>query len=118
MMPFGANPELTELTRRLIRLRRAHPALSRGIQIEVLASRHVYAFVREAEGERALVVLNNSREARSRTLVLPAWIGWDGEWRDAQSGERFTAAKGRLQVGLPKRSARVLLCGEAATSAG
>ena len=87
--------------------------MSRGVQIEVFANRHIYAFLREADGERALVVLNNSREARSRTLILPAWIGWDGEWRDALGGERLTSSKGRLHIDVPRRSARILFAGEA-----
>ena len=49
---------LFSLYRRLTRLRRSSPALRRGSYRTVPAPRGVFAFVREADGQRVLVALN------------------------------------------------------------
>lgn len=50
------------LYRRMIRLRREHPALSLGTYEPVLEEHeHIYAYLREYEGERWLIVLNFSK---------------------------------------------------------
>ena len=56
---------LLTLTRRLLSLRRAHAALHSGDYQTVMAADGVYAYLREAEGERFLVVLNFTAEPRA-----------------------------------------------------
>ena len=70
-----ANPSsLLSWTRRLIRLRKSHPAFGRG-SLELLQphNRTVLAFVREHESERILVVANLSRFAQQAQLDLSRW---------------------------------------------
>lgn len=108
MMRFGADPELTAFMAKLVKLRRSTPALTRGTQLPVHVDRAVYAYLREHEGTRVLTVLNNSRREQQRTLKLPAWIGWSGNWRDLLAEGTLTANAGKLALTLPPRSARVL----------
>jgi alpha-glucosidase len=61
---------LFNLYRRLIGLRRAHPALSRGAYRPVADTANLLAFERAAEGERLVVALNFSG-AVSESLILP-----------------------------------------------
>ena len=56
------------LYRRLGWLRKASPALRRGSYRTIAAPRGVFAFSREAEGERALVALNFTKSAQMVTL--------------------------------------------------
>ncbi len=53
----------------LLKLRREHPALRRGVQKHVAVADKYYAFTREGEGERLLVVFNNG-DAESITFDL------------------------------------------------
>jgi alpha-amylase len=64
--------------RRLIALRRAHPALSRGTHQTVAAEGDLLVFLRQdaATGDTVLVGINRGRTAASARLDLPA--GWGG----------------------------------------
>jgi maltose alpha-D-glucosyltransferase/alpha-amylase len=72
-----ANPSsLLWWMRRLIGLRRRHPAFARGsLQFVECDNHRVLAFVREYEGERVLVVANLSRFAQAAHLSLGAYAG-------------------------------------------
>jgi alpha-amylase len=109
-MPFGADPEIEEHTRRLVKLRRAVSAFTRGRTIEVLADREVFAFLRDDHETRGLCALNNSRAAQERTLSLPG-SGKPAVWLDASTGERLVERDGSLKLSLAPRSARVLVVG-------
>ena len=73
-----ANPHsLLWWMRRLISLRRRHPAFGRGT-MEILSpdDRRILAFIRRTDDERLLVVANLSRFARSVELDLAEHAGW------------------------------------------
>jgi alpha-glucosidase len=59
------------LFRRLIRLRRATPALRDGDQTMLDAAPHVLAWVREADGERWLTAINMSLHDQATGILLP-----------------------------------------------
>lgn len=59
---------LFSLYRRLIWLRKSSPALRRGSYRTIAAPRGVFAFARQAEGERALIALNFTKSAQVVTL--------------------------------------------------
>jgi cyclomaltodextrinase / maltogenic alpha-amylase / neopullulanase len=54
-----------------IALRREHPALRRGTVEVAGAQRRAIAFVREADGQRALVVVNAGRASETISIDLP-----------------------------------------------
>jgi alpha-glucosidase len=65
---------LLNFTRRLIALRKEHPALRRGDFIPLSASRHVLAYLRKSGEGTILVVLNFSKRRKSLSLppdILP-----------------------------------------------
>jgi maltose alpha-D-glucosyltransferase/alpha-amylase len=72
-----ANPQsLYWWMKRLIALRKRHPAFGRGtLQFLQPDNRKILAFVREHEGETLLVVANLSRYAQWTELGLEAWEG-------------------------------------------
>lgn len=67
--PERWKPEIRAAVRQLLALRRAHPVLRRGAFEVAYAEDRVFAFYRVLGGERALVVLNNTRVPRE--LALP-----------------------------------------------
>jgi alpha-glucosidase len=70
----AADPaSMLSLTRRLIALRRASPALTRGDYAPVSAGDGVLVFERRAEPDRMLVALNFTHESRSVELPPGTW---------------------------------------------
>jgi glycosidase len=68
----GRTPEEQDIyahVQSLLKLRREHPALRQGVQRHVAVADKYYAFTRESEGERLLIVLNNG-DAEYITLDL------------------------------------------------
>jgi alpha-glucosidase len=83
---------LFSLFRRLVWLRKSSPALRRGSYRTVRAPRGVFAFVREADGERVLVALNFTKTAQvvsfgsgSTRVMLSTSHSRDGEETDLQN---------------------------------
>jgi len=107
--------------RRLVALRNDHPALrSLAFQAAESAARSVYAYLRHAEGEAILVVLNLGQEAtdealltwRDSSLAAGRYVAVDllsGEEAQPLSVEASGAVSGYLPVPeLPARSALLL----------
>jgi alpha-amylase len=97
--------------KRLIEIRKSHPALRRG-GFTMLAGRddrHL-AFAREhaASGDRVLVLANREAAPLTAELTLPA--GWPaGAQRDLLTGEVFAATEGRLRAELAPTSVRIVV---------
>lgn len=69
----GRTPEQQDIfahTQALLKLRREHPALSTGVQKHVAVGDKYYAFTRETDGERLLIVFHNADAAENLTLDL------------------------------------------------
>ena len=67
----GRTPAAREMfrhTRTLLRLRKEHPALTRGTLVHYPPVDEAYIYFRETEGDTILVVANNSKIARSVSL--------------------------------------------------
>lgn len=89
--------ELLGFYMELVRLRKAHRALRDG-SIEVLTAekgRAVFAYAREAQGERLIVALNAGN--RKEELSLQA----DGFWTDIHTGATVQPVRGCLTASLP-----------------
>ncbi len=103
------NRDLFNHYRKLIHLRREHPALQTGGFETVLADaeRDLYAFKRHNADETLVVVVNNAataQEVRLSTDGLPP----HSVWRDLLSGAVFTAEYGAIRVPLAAKSGGVL----------
>lgn len=99
--------DLREQVRRLGQLRRCSPALRRGGRTPVVVEDDVYAFVRAAEGQAALVLLSRAGEARA--LAVPGMSLEPGSYVDALTGDAFEIGAGATDVMMAPRSLRVLL---------
>ncbi len=103
------NQQLFDLHRRLIALRRSHPALTQGGVETLRTFNAVYAYHRYWEDDHVIVVLN-PREARSDFRIpLQGAAHAAQEWQDVLSAQRYRADRtGTLLVDLPQRAGLVL----------
>jgi alpha-glucosidase len=69
----GDPASILSLYRRLLRLRRGSPALHAGNYTPLEAGEDLFVYIREAGGERKLIVLNFANESRS--LTVPGTAG-------------------------------------------
>ena len=120
-MPWGAravapghglarDEALRAYYKRLIALRREHPALSAGGFRRVSSEGDLLVFERSdaAGSDRVLVALN--RGAAPAEVVLPAPDGWPGDaGTDALSGEKAQRRGADLQVSVPPRAVRIYI---------
>jgi cyclomaltodextrin glucanotransferase len=104
----GKDSPIYRNLRRIATLRRASPALQRGLQLDLAMMGDIAAFYRvyEHEGttQTALVVLNKGDVARSialDTLLQP------GQWRDAFDDKRVRVGDA-LKLAVPAHGVRVL----------
>lgn len=72
----------------------------------VQATGGVFACLREAQEQRALVLIRFHPETIESSVTLPAGIS--GTWKDALTGETFTAS-GKLRLPMSAHTARVLI---------
>lgn len=118
-MPWGArnvppgagkprDEELRSFYKRLIAVRKAHPALSRGVHAGLSTDGDVYAFLRaDAETKDAVVVALN-RGASPGALRFRPPAEWDGaEIRELLSGVPAPRSDSTIDETLPPRSVRV-----------
>lgn len=74
-MRFEAgNPILAEV-KKLIAIRRSHPALTHGVQMHLAMDRDMYAFGRLTADQQAIAVFNCATSSRALRIPLPAPVG-------------------------------------------
>jgi alpha-amylase len=129
-MPWGARAQppgqgvardevLRAYYQRLIAVRRAHPALTRGAFRALATDGDLLVFAREDMAARDAVVVAVNRGAQEASGSVPLPAGWqDGAVREALSGARAEVRAGALAVRVPARTAQVYVTGGAATGAG
>ena len=91
--------ELFSYVQTLLRLRREHPALQSGKLWHLFSDETAYAFLRETEEERVLVVFNNSTEPRELKIPLHDTT--------AQGAAGFTQVFGKAKADVSKGEARI-----------
>ncbi len=105
-------PDLAPVLVRLARLRQRLPALRRGSYSELLVGARQFAFLREWEGQKAIVALNSDSAAIDLDLALPFQAGDFRDELEAEGGgkaEVFRAQGTRLRLRLNPGWARVLV---------
>lgn len=97
--------------RRLIEIRREHPALWRGSQKTLASGADWLAFLREdAAGDTVLVVANRGLAAAADVaLELPPSLAATNALRDELSGEVFQVSAGKTTIPMPAQSGRILV---------
>jgi neopullulanase len=91
--------ELFSYVQTLLRLRREHPALQSGKLWHLFSDETAYAFLRETEEERMLVVFNNSIAPRELKIPLHDTT--------AQGAAGFTPVFGKAKAGVSQGEAHV-----------
>ena len=99
------NHELAAFYRKAIALRHSHPALRGGAFRRVRVSDGAYAFLRETDEERALVVFNVARQPRRLRLEAMPFFAQPSEWAAAWGQGRYRADAGKMDVAVPARGA-------------
>lgn len=109
---------LRDYYKQLIRLRKAHPALTRGEYLSLTGPQDPWlAYVRHdtASKDSVLVVANREDQPLPVSLVLPAaWPG--GRVTNALGEEVLVPEAGKLQLTMPPKSVRIFLPVERTTN--
>jgi alpha-amylase len=101
---------LREDYKRLIAIRRAHPALWRGDHTGLSYEGDLLVFQRtdETSGDVVIVAVNRGREVATASFELPA--GWAGRSvQDIWNEESMTATTGPMEIEVGAREARILI---------
>lgn len=120
-MPWGArrvlpgaglprDEALREDYRRLIAIRRAHPALWRGVHRGLVTEKDLLVFQQEDAscGDTVIVAINRGGESAVARVPLPA--AWqEVELRDVWRGARVTRLEGAFELPLPPREGAVVV---------
>ena len=105
----GPQSPIFEPLRRIAQLRRASPALQRGLQLDLRLDGDEAAFYRvyqhDGVAQTALVLLNKGDAARN--IVVEALVQ-SGQWRDGLDGSTLQL-DGRIDLEVPAHGVRVLL---------
>ncbi len=96
--------------RRMIRLRKTHPALRRGDFHTLYAGAHSYVFARTLESDVVITALNRHPD-NPRTITLPIWQTGSlaSRFTDPETREKFEMVRGEVQITLPPKGVRLLL---------
>lgn len=105
--PERWNPRVVALYRRLIDLRRTHPALRRGVRRTLLTFNGVFAYRMSLEEDEVIVVLN-PREALPQVRLETG--SRRVAWREVSSGREYAASGGKITLEVVQaRSAQALV---------
>jgi alpha-amylase len=117
-MPWGArairpgagvarDESLREDYRKLIAIRRAHPALSRGVHSAISTEGDLYAFLQEAGDDAVLVAINRGRNTARFRISRPA--AWGNRSPEDLFGSGTVENKGpELDIEVPGHGSRIL----------
>ena len=95
--------------KKLIAIRRAHPALSRGTYESVSSAGDLLVFLRRDAASRDVVVVAVNRGAAPAMAKLDAPPEWAGKAvADALSGEPAVSVAGSIEIAAPPVGARIL----------
>ena len=110
--PAQWEADLLEFYKKVITIRKAHPALRRGSYVRLYASESlgVYAFLRQMDRQKVVVVLNNSESDYSVDVPVRGHLADGTTLRCLMSGEKCAVREDRLRgPALSPRSGAILL---------
>ncbi len=116
MMRFGNqldNAEKENLydIRKLIQIRRAHPALRYGDYYSIEADKNIFVFVRSDMNERVMVILNKNLNNQTVNLTLPVYYGTKNI-TDLISGDKISVTDNMASILVNGLGYRFLKLGE------
>ena len=96
--------------KKLIAIRRAHKALSRGVHTSLSSDGDLLVFLRSDEASRDAVVVAVNRGAQPATASFEAPAAWgDAPVQDEWTGEEVPRSGGRIEITVAPRDARILV---------
>ena len=108
--PAVDSKALEAAIRNFARIRAEHPALREGNYRQLNVASEQFAFIRECEGESAIVAVNASERAEEIFFAPGAQCGTRGYWRDVLDPSAvFRCAGERLAVTVPPSWLRILV---------
>jgi neopullulanase len=110
--PAQWEADLLEFYKKVITIRKAHPALRRGSYVRLYASESlgVYAFLRQMDRQQIVVVLNNSESDYSVDVPVRGHLADGTTFRCLMSSEKCAVREDRLRgPALSPRSGAILL---------
>lgn len=116
--PWEENPweetrwdhSLLNFFKRMIQLRKAHPALRSGEFKTLYAQGEVLVYLRQTNGERFIIVINRSQSPYLLDIPVPNTLAEGSLWHDQFSQGAARVVKGRLTgLSLPSLSGAVLM---------
>ena len=104
----GQRKKLFELYKKLVAIRKNHPALKIGEFLTQLVDRknNVYSYLRRSESQEILIALNNS--AKTRKVAIPSPRNWGGTVIDLLEGGKYKIVKGKIHAFLKPYSGLIL----------
>jgi glycosidase len=94
--------------KKLIAIRRAHPAFSRGVHTGLATEGDLLVFSQRDEASRDAVVVAINRGSAPTTAAFDAPAEWGaGPVRDAWSGEAVSPSGGRVEATVPPKGIRI-----------
>lgn len=107
----GGSPDNDMLAKMktLIKMRNDNPILRQGtLSAPLYTDSHVVVLLRELNGQKALIALNNDTQAQPLSLTLPATLA--GSYQDLLGGSAATVGSdGKLTLTVPALSGNILL---------
>lgn len=115
--PFGArrprdenvfNADLFHYYKELIRIRKEHPALMLGDfqSLVVDDEKSIYAFERNYDEQKVIVVVNNSERIQPLQLDVAG-----KQWMDLLTGDRYLVIDGKIELKVDSKSGLILIPG-------
>lgn len=103
------NTDLLAAYKRLIKMRKDYPILRQGsLSAPLYSDANVVVLLRELNGQKALVMLNNGTTEKALNLTLPADVA--GSYQDVLSGSDYSvAADGTVALSVPALYGMVLI---------
>ncbi len=113
MMRFGNDlrkdeRQMLEDVRKIINVRKVHPALRYGDFLTLEADENIFAYIRSDMNERILVVLNKNENEQKVELQLPDFYKINSV-SDAVSGKKIKVNEGKLEITVKGVGFRFLL---------
>ncbi len=86
---------LHDYYKKLIAIRKAHPALRTGTITPLVTDGMTYGYLRTLDNENVIVVLNN--DTKDASVTIPVTLP-DGNWKDELSSAQYTLKSGKMTV--------------------
>ena len=98
LFTYDPQEDLPQITKVLSSIRKTHPSLESGYQLEAYSSNFVYAFLRVTENEETLVIFNKSADTEEITIQLPSGHRFYGKriLTDILSSSRVICNSGKI----------------------